>query len=147
MRHDRGMAKPAPDLELDLVSTGTSTKGGVIRGVFRLITLPFRIVIGVIGVILIPVRLAIALIRRIVALAADITFAIWRAVKGLIGLVLGAVLLVFRLVFGVLRLVLKIVTLGKFGKSRKAKAAGALVAAGSVVARKSSGKSSRKTAA
>lgn len=135
MRHDRGMkkSKKAPEdtaaIELadDVIAEpgeAKAKKGGIVRSLFRLVTLPFRLAAGVarllvtvIGVVvatlLLPIRAAGAVIRRIVTLASDITFALWRLVMKLVGLVLGLVKLVFSIlnatIGGAIRLVFRII--------------------------------------
>lgn len=126
MRHHLGMAKTVAvldALEPDL-DQAVAKRRGPIGKLFRLVTLPIRLVLGVIkallavvrGVVklaLIPLRLAVAAIRGVVNLASDITFAIWRGVAKIIGVVLGLVKLVFRVldatIGGAIRLVLRIV--------------------------------------
>ena len=151
-----GMFRSTPDLDdvdLDL-HLATARKRNPVRAVGRVVTFPFRAVAAVVGgivgivvlllsIVLFPIRLAIGLIRRLVGLAADIVFAIWRVAMWAVGLVLGvfklifklldatignAIRLVFKIVFGTLKLILKIVTLGRFGRSAAAAAAGATVA-------------------
>ena len=130
-------ATEAIDVEiLDGDIEGTpAKKGGVIRSLFRLITLPFRLAAGlvrgvfkilglVIATLLLPVKAAIALTKRIVGLAADLVFAVWRLVLFVVGLILGLFKLVFsilnatiggaiRLVIGVIKRSFKLV-LGTF---------------------------------
>ncbi len=139
------------DLDLNLVTTGKPSR---LSGVGRVLTLPFRIVAGLgrfvfavirglLAIIMFPIVLGIAAVKRIVGWAADLTFAVWRVVLFLVGLVVGAVRLVFRvldatignairlvfkLVWGTVKLVLKIVTFGRFGRAAAAGAAGVAVA-------------------
>ena len=136
-----------PDLDLDLASTGSPSR---LSAVGRLLTLPFRIVAGLarfafavvrglLAIVMFPIVLGIAAVKRIIGWAADITFALWRVVLFLVGLVVGAVKLVFRvldatignvirlvwkLVWGTVKLVLKILTFGRFGRAAAAGAAG-----------------------
>lgn len=104
-------ATEAIDVEvLDGDIEGTpAKKGGVIRSLFRLVTLPFRLaaalvrgvfkVLGLsVATILLPIRAAIALTKRIVGLASDLVFAVWRLVLFVVGLILG----LFKLVFSIL---------------------------------------------
>ncbi len=144
-------AIPDSDLDLDLVSTGKPSR---LSAVGRLLTLPFRIVAGLarfafaivrglLAIVMFPIVLGIAAVKRIIGWAADITFALWRVVLFLVGLVVGAVKfvfrvldatignlirLVFRVIWGIVKLVLKIVTFGRFGRAAAVGAAGAAVA-------------------
>ena len=88
-------------------------------GIVGLITLPFRIVGALFALLLLPLRLAWAVVSRIVRLAADIVYAIWRFFAGIVAAIMAVVRFVFRvfdrtvgaLVRFVLRLIRGIITL------------------------------------
>lgn len=62
----------------------------------RLITLPFRLVAGVVRLLLLPVRAGIALTRQIVRWASDLVYAIWRGVAATIGAGIAVIVAVIK---------------------------------------------------
>lgn len=150
------MFRATPDHDDDLeLHLATERRRNPIGALGRAVTFPFRavagIVLGVVGlgvavvkIVLLPFRLVLGLIKRIVGFAADIVFALWRIVMLLVGLVVGLFALVFailnatignlirlvlKVVFGTLKFVLKVVTLGRFGRTVAVGAAGAAISA------------------
>lgn len=105
---------------VDDAGAGRKKRGGIIG----LITLPFRtvaavvrgtiaVVGAVVSVVLIPFRLAWAITSRIVRLAADAVYAVWRLFAGIVGAILAVVFFIFRVidrtVGALLRLILRLV--------------------------------------
>lgn len=136
------MRRSFDDLDLDLELELDALRASPTHKAARAATAPFRVLATLakgaasvlttlIAIVVFPIRLAIGLVLGVIAIAADLTYGIWRTVMVLVGLVAGVLLVVlkildatvgnllrltFGLVFGLVKLILKIVTLGKFGK-------------------------------
>ncbi len=111
------MKDPVPAPIDDVVAP---KQGGIVRRAGRLVTLPFRIagvvvraLVGVVTILVVvvavPIRVAAGVIRKVVAVAADLTYALWQGVLKIVGLVLGVLKLVLRFLNGTIGLALRVV--------------------------------------
>jgi hypothetical protein len=118
---------PFEDIDLDrFARTHETGSPGFLRRLLQLVALPFRLVGGAVGVVvlvvvgaarivLFPIGLVVTVVGVLLGWAADITYALWRAVMAVVGAVVKTVLFVVGLVVtvvgGIVRLVVGTVAL------------------------------------
>ena len=136
------MTRTMEDLDHELDLEVADRGRGPVGTVARVATAPFRLVAGVVmflakvvgavfGIVALPFVLAGVVIRKLVALLADLVYGIWRVITWIVALVAGVLLfvlkvldatvgnvirLVYKLVFGTLKFVLKVITFGAIGR-------------------------------